>query len=766
MNFYANKAEMALCYNTLPKCYITFNSLIRHTMRISVLLLTIIITTMQVLLAFPSKGQNIQQVEIIMGFKNESLLSAINKVEELTSFRFVFRNKEIMDIKNLNIPLAKRTLEQTLILMLENTPHTFRQFDKNILIVKRKEDIPLDVYTQNPVVAVSIKGEVISKTGEPLPGVSIKLKGSSLGASTNVEGKYSLNLPEANGILVFTYIGFITMEVAINGRTTIDVILEEANQKLDEVLVVAYGTQKRTSVTASIGTIKGENIAGQPVANISNSIAGRVAGVISTQASGEPGSDGSRILIRGISTIGNTQPLVIVDGVPRNYTQLDPNSIASISILKDAAAVAPYGMGGANGVILITTKKGKTGTPNLTYNTYAGLQNPTQLTEFVNAYQYATLFNAANDNEGTPHAYSEDALRKFKDGSDPDRYPDHNVLKELITPNTPLMNHNLSLSGGGERVRYFTGIGFLSQNGAWGPTKYKRYNLTANIDADVTLTTKVSLSLNGRVEDRRYPGRSSNPAFGDLSIFNQAFRTPPIAPLTFSNGLWGGYIGRSAYGNIYKSGYNQTTGYTLLNQFSLEQQLPFIKGLSVKGVLSYDFNPFNPGNPNDPSTAITSFNRTWVTPIPYYTYDPVTKTYPLAGNDGPAKPAYSVSYNQSQAFTYQGYLNYHNTFGKHDVSGLVVLESRNTKSSIFGAGRVNYNVSVPELNNGSASSTDISNYGYSSEAKQMSGVYRITYGYNNKYLLEASGRYDGSYFFFSWSTVRLFPCVFSRMEII
>lgn len=602
-----------------------------------------------------------------------------------------------------------------------------------------------------------VTGLVTDEKNAPLANCSVIVKGATSGVSTDSKGTFAIDVPGSKSVLVVSYVGYLTQEIPVGKEKELTVTLVASSAALNDVVVVAYGTQKKTSVTASVSTIKGDAIAEQPVANISNSIAGRVTGVIAAQSNGEPGTDGSRILIRGISTTGNTEPLVIVDGIPRNYTQLDPNSIASISILKDAAAVAAYGMGGANGVILITTKKGKSGAPSLSYSTYLGWQNPTQLTKFVNAYQYATLFNAANENEGTPHAYSDEDLQKFKDHSDPDGHPDHNVLKELITPNTLLMSHNLSLSGGGERIRYYTAVGYLSQNGAWGPTNYKRYNLTANIDADVTATTKVSLSINGRVEDRHFPGRSSSPSVGDLSIFNQAFRTPPIAPLTFSNGLWGGYIGRSAYGNIYHSGYNQSTGYTVLNQISIEQQLPFIKGLSVKGVVSYDFNPFNPTDPTNPSAAITSFNRSWLTPIPYYSYDPVTKTYPLAGTDGPAKPIDSVSYKQSQAFTYQAYINYHNTFGKHDISALVVLESRNTKSSIFGAGRVNYNVTVPELNNGSSNSTDISNYGYSSEAKQKSAVYRITYGYNNKYLLEASGRYDGNYFFAPGHRFGFFP---------
>ena len=586
-----------------------------------------------------------------------------------------------------------------------------------------------------------VEGVVKDDMDSSLANCSVTIKGTSAGTTTDAKGFFTLEVPNSKSVLVISYVGYRTQEIIVGKTTEFTIRLISVNLALTDVVVVGYGTQKRTSVTASVATIKGDAIAAQPVANLTNSLGGRVAGIIFTQSSGEPGYDGSNILIRGISTEGNTQPLVIVDGIPRNFTQLDPNSIASISILKDAAAVAPYGMGGANGVILITTKKGKTGAPTLTYNAYVGWQNPTRLTKFVNAWQYATLFNAADDNEGAPHAYSDYALQKYKDHSAPDLYPDHNVLKELITPNTLLTSHNLELSGGTEKVRYYAGIGYLSEDGMWGPTNFKRYNLTANIEADATKTTRVNVSVNGRVEDRKYPGVSAS------SIFYQAFRTPPTAPLTFGNGLPGSYIGRSAYGNIFGSGYARTIGYTLLNQLSIEQQLPFIKGLSVKGVVSYDFNPINPNDPTNPSAPITTFNRTWLTPILYYGYDSASNTYPLVGNDGPAKPQYSEEYDQSQAFTYQAYLNYHNRFGKNEFTGLIVLEARNIKSSVFRAGRINYNVNVPELNNGSSNSTDITNYGFSAEAKQKSAVYRVAYEYAGKYLLEASGRYDGNYFF-------------------
>jgi TonB-linked SusC/RagA family outer membrane protein len=596
-----------------------------------------------------------------------------------------------------------------------------------------------------------VSGLVQNDKGVPLAGVSVNVQEKTTGATTSKDGLFSLDVPSSNSILVISYIGFSTKKLLVGSTSYFSVTLVPEDSKLDEVVVVGYGTQKKTSLTSSIATIKGQDMAAQPVANLSNSLGGRAAGIIFTQGSGEPGYDGSNILIRGIGTTGNTQPLVIVDGVPRNFTQLDPNTIASVSILKDAAAVAPYGLGGANGVILITTKKGKSGTPSLTYNGYIGWQNPTVQTKFVNAFQYGSLFNAADDNQGAPHAYSDYALQKYKDHSAPDLYPDHNVLKELENTNTLLTSHNLELSGGGEKIRYFAGVGYLAQDGLWGPTNYKRYSLISNIEADATKTTKVNVSINGRVEDRHFPGVSAG------NIFYQAFRTPPTAPLTFSNGLPGSYIGRSAAGNISESGNTQTSGYTLLNQISIEQQLPFIKGLSVKALASYDFNPFSSTDPTNPTAPIISFSRTWLTPINFYAYDSATNTYPKVGNDGPAKPQYSEAYLQSQAFTYQGYINYHNTFGKSDVTGLIVLESRNTKTSIFGGGRVNYNIDVPELNNGSANSTDISNYGYSLQTKQKSAVYRVAYSYDGKYFIEASGRYDGNYYFAPGKRFGFFP---------
>lgn len=599
---------------------------------------------------------------------------------------------------------------------------------------------------------ITVRGTVLDDKGQGLQNVNVLVKNSNNGVTTNATGSFSIEVPGESSVLVFSYTGYTAQEITVGSRRELQINMAVLATGLDGVVVVAYGTQKKTSLTASVSTIKGTDIASQPVANMTNSLAGRAAGLITMQGTGEPGFDGANILIRGISTTGSTLPLIVVDGVPRNFSNLDPNSVASITILKDAAAVAPYGMAGANGVVLITTKRGSAGRSTLSYNGYIGFQNPTKLTEFVNAYEYATMRNVANANAGAPPVYSAYDLQKFQDGSDPDGHPDHNVLKELTNSNALLTSHNLSLSGGSDKVRYYAGLGYLKQGGMWGKAFYNQYNLTANLDVQATSTTKVSLSMNGRVEDRNQA--AVNTGF----IFYQAFRTPPTAPLTFSNGLWGSHIGRTAYGNIHHSGYYKTVGYSLLNQFSIEQQLP-IKGLSIKAAVSYDFNPFSAANPSNPMSGIVSLGKLWSTPIPFYSVDTTQHpyVYTLAGTDGPAKPSYSQFYNQSQAFTYQGFVTYSRQFDKHDVGLLFVLEARNTKSSVFGAGRSNYSVTVPELNNGSSSSTDITNYGYSAEAKQKSMLYRINYGYAGKYLFEASGRYDGNYYFAPGKRFGFFP---------
>jgi TonB-linked SusC/RagA family outer membrane protein len=312
---------------------------------------------------------------------------------------------------------------------------------------------------------VPVTGQVLDQKGEPLPGVSVRVKNQASGTVTDGAGKYSLSLPEGSTTLIFSFVGFVSQEVETKNGGKVDIKLNEQANSLEEVVVVGFGTQKKTSTTAAVSTLPAADVAQKPVVNLTNSLAGRVAGVISTQGGGEPGFDGANIQIRGVGTTGGTQPLYIVDNVPRDFSRLDPNTIETITVLKDAAAVAPYGVAGANGVVLVTTKRGRKGPPQLSYNGYVGIQNPTKLPTFVNSYQYALMRNAtvANDFPNDPNRalpYSDDDLRKFQDHSDPDGHPDGQPLRDVIKKNRVLTYHNLTLAGGADKVQYFVSLGY------------------------------------------------------------------------------------------------------------------------------------------------------------------------------------------------------------------------------------------------------------------------------------------------------------------
>ncbi|WP_307378396.1 SusC/RagA family TonB-linked outer membrane protein [Chitinophaga terrae (ex Kim and Jung 2007)] len=597
-------------------------------------------------------------------------------------------------------------------------------------------------------------GTVLDAAGKPVVAANIVIKGTTNGVTTDADGKFRLRGSQQAVTLAVSCVGYQPQEVDVAaGSQNIVVRLKEMNTALTEVVVVGYGTQKRTELTAAVSTMKGRDVALKPVADLSNSIVGRVAGVIANQGSGEPGQDGSTLRIRGSSTTGNAGPLLIVDGIPRSFSQLDPASIDNISVLKDAAAVAPYGPGGANGVILVTTKKGKSGIPTLTYNGYVGFQNPTRVPKMVNSYQFALFQNEAAKNSGLPTLpFSEEQIAQYKKtvegaaDADPDKYPNSKGIRDVLRRNALLTYHNLELSGGGERVRYYTALGFTSQQGQFNSTWMKKYNVTSRLDVKATPTTDVSLSLMGYVADYHYAGKMDGDGYASAGggIMYQAFRTPPTSAIYYSNGLWGSYIGRSLVGYIDHSGYAFNENTQLYTTFSIEQQLPFIKGLSIKGVASYD--PYN------------TFTKVWQTPVlsytPDFSSDPV-KFNPVYSEF--SQPQLSQNTGQNKAFTYQGYLNYHNTFGAHDVTFLAVAEARSGKSWTMNAQRTYFPIDIDELDQGGVGAGQMTNGGSSWKNAQVGYVYRLGYNFKQKYFVELAGRYDGHYYFAPGHKYGFFP---------
>lgn len=686
------------------------------------------------LVALPVKAQNNAVIQLKLN--NTTLFEAIRTIESQSDFRFVYDN---------TVPLQQRV--------------TFRISDRNITNILAGvfagkgisyevtgNQIVLKPQMRQPAQRRNITGTIVDSKGEPVIGATVMVKDDATkGTVTDYDGNFSLADVPQNAIISVSYVGYKSIELPAGSQQPISLVLQEDTELLDEVLVVGYGTQKKTSLTSSVAAIKGKELTDIPLTDLSAGIGGRLAGVIVKQNTGEPGRDGARINIRGISTTGSSTPLLIVDGIPRSFQQLDPNNIESFTVLKDAAAVAPYGVAGANGVILVTTKSGTENKPTLTYHGYIGFQSPTILPEQVNSYEYAILKNVGAVNVGQPKPYSDEVLHKLKDGSDPDAYPPYNNLYgELIKYNSPLTKHNIEISGGTENFKYYGSVGYMYQDGMWQaeytPAKSNQYNVTMNVDAKVTGITNVSLRLNGSVKDASRPP-SDLWDWGTDRIFELIkYAHLESGPLWYSNGMAGTYVSAA----LATSGVFKRLNTNIFTQLEITQEIPFISGLKLSGLIAYDPSWDN--------------NKTWRTPVHLASINTSKLPYVITdGIFGDTKPSLRQIWNQYQQLTFQAKANYTKQLGAHNFTFMSVFETKNNRMEGLNAYRRNYDVFIDEINMGSSSNKDISNGGTSSDAKQIGIAYRLNYDYLSKYLFEVTGRYDGHYYFAPEKRFGFFP---------
>lgn len=672
-----------------------------------------------------------QKTRLSLSFSETELVKVLDKIEDESEFFFLYNEKLLDTERKISITANDQLIGKILDDLFAGTNVKYTIVDRKIILAPdylTKETDALALLQQQKVT-----GKVTdSQTGEAMPGVNIQVKGTTIGAITDVDGKYTLIVPEQNTTLVLSFIGYVSQEVSINGKSVIDVALTGEITGLDEVVVVGYGTQKKVATTSALSSIKGDDLIGAPVANVSNSITGRLPGVLSFQGSGEPGADATTLRIRGIGTTGNANALVIIDGIPRSLSAIDPNEVETITVLKDAAAVAPYGLGGANGVILITTKRGQEGKLSLNYKGFYGIQQPTFMPEFLDSYGYANTLNIANDNIGGTHPYTDDQLQKFKDGSDPDHYPNTDWVRQIVNFKAPITQHNLSFSGGSQKVRFYSNLGYLYQEGIVPEIKFKRYNILLNVDADVTNTTTLSLDLTGSQTISNNPSGASG-----TGIFTDVTEIPPTLPLKFSNG----YAAHAMLPNIYESGYDNSVGSSLNMKLQVEQKVPFLPGLKLKGVFNYNMGP--------------TFGKTWTLPRTFYKLDAADQF--IAQPAGPVSPTLSQSYSLSQSKIIQAFITYDRSFGEHNISALGVYEGRSGNNNSMSASRVNYDLLLDELSYGSSDKNNFNNGGSSSKTAQMGWVYRLNYSYTTKYIVEFSGRYDGHYYFAPGKRFAFFP---------
>lgn len=693
--------------------------------------------------------KSIDEVIVRMGWSDAPIEVAFSQIESQTGFNFVYTNKELHRSQKITVDKKQQTLYDVLVAISTQAQLEFKQVNHNIHVKKASRNNEVSVVIAKEEVDVSVRGTVRDSSGEPIPGVTVSVQGATIGTATDLDGSYSLVVPDG-ATLIFSFIGFESQLVAVGSQTVIDVVLVEDMASLEEVVVVGYGVQKKATLTGSVSALKGEDITQLPVPNISQSLAGRVAGVSMRPNGGQPGHDDPDIHIRGIATTGNSRPLVVVDGIRRdNIRQVDPSSIETITILKDAAAVAPYGIGGANGVVLITTKKGQTGKARVSINTSLGYQNPTYLPDMLSAKDYMALQNEAYlhqtpggtnlpNNPETVANY--DALHQ----EDPWRYPDSNFL-DIFNKNVPVQNHNVQVSGGNEFVTYHAGVGYFDQKGIFDPVNYRRYNYNMSIEVAATNTTKLGMSLLASIE-RTNDVDADEQTSGHL--FRSFYKFLPNQSLIYPEGdKWGESSANTPVGVLRSPGYRKTDGNTQLATFFVEQQI--IDGLSVRGVFSYD--------PNYRKVKL------WHVPFVYHKIDlsqqPYTYTEAISLQEGAGRPFRWLGHEEHSLinYTYQGYVNYQKTFGDHSITALGVVEVRETTSSELTTRRNNFAIGIDELSFGSSDKLDYDNSGISGTGSEIGYVYRVGYTYRDKYILEAAGRYDGHYYFAPGARWGYFP---------
>ena len=434
---------------------------------------------------------------------------------------------------------------------------------------------------------VKVTGTVKDTNGEPIIGANVMVVGSATGVITDIDGNFVLNAP-AGSKLQFSFIGYKEQVVPVKKGVSLNIVLEEDSQILGEVEVVAYGVQKKVSVTGAISSMKGDDLLKTPAGSISNILSGQVTGVSSVQYSGEPGADAADIYVRGIATFtGSSSPLIQVDGVEREMSQIDPNEIESITVLKDASATAVFGVRGANGVILITTKRGAEGKAKISFSTSVGVNVRTKELEFANSYQYADYVNMWQTNDGGSPIYSDEQLATFRDHTNPILYPDINWIDYCMNKAALQSQHNVNISGGTDRMRYFVSAGMFTQNGMFKQLgasndfnfNYDRYNYRANLDFDVTKTTLLSVNIGGRIETKRTPESDED----QNQLFRKLYWAVPFAGAGVVDGkrvITNSDLiprpGTDGLASYYGKGFRTKTTNVLNVDLALNQKLDFI----------------------------------------------------------------------------------------------------------------------------------------------------------------------------------------------
>lgn len=603
-------------------------------------------------------------------------------------------------------------------------------------------------YAQNQ----KVSGVVSATTGESVIGAGVLIDGTTTGVTTDVDGRYTIDVPK-NAVLVFSSIGYKTLKVKVDGRSKVDVTLENDNQLLEEAVAVGYGNQSKLTLTGSVTQTTGTELVKNSSVNLSQGLAGRLSGVIVNNRSGEPGADDATMFIRGRSTLGNNSPLIIIDGVPGRgdeFSRLTGEEIESINVLKDASG-AIYGARSANGVILVTTKRGKLGeAPKVTFTYDLGLQQPTRMVKMADAVLYTTGYNAELAITGAAPIYNETQINHYINQDDPILYPNTDWMDAIVKPLSAQHKYGVSINGGGERVAYFVQFNGQYQDGIYhkSATNYNQYNIRSNIDINVTKSFKLGFDINARQQHKNYSAFPSD----SYGIFYVAQRAKPTGAPYFPDGRIKGGANAAVYVQDL-TGYDKTTINTINTTFTADWDLSFItKGLSVQGKMAYD--------------VVNRFNKNWKKNWNYWSYDEITETYEEKTNSHFASPNLYESQTNYSTVTLNANINYDRDFNGHHVTALAGFEQSSYRYDTFNASITQFDSDIlDEFFAGSADKNYYKIGGSARETARRSYFGRLGYDYKSKYMIQGIIRFDGSENFPKANRWGVFPGVSAGWRI-
>jgi TonB-linked SusC/RagA family outer membrane protein len=681
-----------------------------------------------------------QSARITLPQESMTLLAAFSEIEKQTEMTIAYNEKVINVNRTLTPEVSNMTLPQAMTSILRGTNTTFRTEGKRILIVAAAPQPDAPAAQQPP--QSTLTGTVTDENGDPLPGATVALQGSTRGVITSPDGTYTIQARPGDKLTI-SFIGYITQQATVGNQPTLNIQMVELKTELSELVVVGYGQQKKESVVAALTSISAEGLRQTPASNIGIALAGRMPGLTVLQRSGVPGGESMEFYIRGRSTVNGQQPLLMVDGVERDFSALDPREIETITILKDASATAVYGVRGANGVIMVTTRRGKAGKPVIDVTFEHTWQSPTRLPQMASAYDYALLRNQVETQNGRPPIYDPDALQHYQLGDSKDLYPVRNLIDEFTKDHFPLEKVNVNVSGGTDRMRYFTTVGYLYQEGLFPTQKYSEYdydpeskahrvNFRSNFDIELNTNLNMFLNISGYMQKKNdpvivpfQPDYLSDVA-GYSILLGSLFQTPnlyhnDVTPdgEVLSSSLKGGNVSNVPYGMLNRTGFRNTQVTQVTTTLGIEQKLHFITpGLSLKAIASYDATSHN--------IQIRQRSFQAYEAIKDDTY-PNSLRYIMVGTATNSTLSDSQQQSFNNLFNIDASINYAQTFGQHTITGML-LYNRYQRT---------VNIQLP--------------FNY------IGFVGRATYGYANRYLGEINFGYNGSEQFAPGKKMGFFP---------